>query len=91
MEPIICSRFTLIEAFVSAQTPASINAVLKYLDNSMNTKNKGELIEIFLMASAFAPRPSDLLLEQILVGKSFTFQIHLFIFHLGTFTKIYID
>jgi hypothetical protein len=35
----------------------------------MNTKNKGELIEIFLMASAFAPRPSDLLLEKILVIK----------------------
>jgi hypothetical protein len=35
----------------------------------MDTKNKGELIEIFLMASAFAPRPSDLLLEKILVIK----------------------
>ncbi|CAF3902971.1 unnamed protein product [Adineta steineri] len=59
-------KFTLIEAFVSAQTPASLNAVLKYLDNSMNAKNKVELIEIFLMASTFAPRPSDLLLDKIL-------------------------
>jgi hypothetical protein len=66
---LFCYRFTLIEAFVSAQTPASLNAVLKYLDNAMNTKNKDELIEIFLMASAFAPRPSDLLLEKILVLK----------------------
>lgn len=62
-------RFTLIEAFISAQTPASLNAVLKYLNNSMNAKNKGELIELFIMSSAFAPRPSDLLLEVLLVMK----------------------
>lgn len=61
-------RFTLIEAFISAQTPASVNAVLKTLDSSMSSKNKVELIEVFLMASAFAPRPTDLLLEKILVS-----------------------
>ncbi|CAF0809330.1 unnamed protein product [Rotaria sp. Silwood1] len=59
-------KLTLIEAFVSAQTPASLNAVLKHLDSSMNSKNKVELIEGFLMTSAFAPRPTDLLLEKIL-------------------------
>ncbi|CAF0977925.1 unnamed protein product [Adineta ricciae] len=59
-------RSTLIEAFVAAQTPASLNAVVKYLDNSMSSKNKVELIESFLMASAFAPRPSDVLLEKLL-------------------------
>ena len=64
-----CFRPTLIEAFVSAQTPASINAVLKSLDSSMAAKNKGEVIELFLMTSAFAPRPSDLLFEKILVLK----------------------
>ncbi len=80
----------MIEAFVSAQTPASLNAVLKYLDNSMNTKNKGELIEIFLMASAFAPRPSDLLLEKLLVLKSISLEMYISIFNLGTITKIYI-
>ncbi|CAF3398119.1 unnamed protein product [Rotaria socialis] len=56
-------KFTIIEAFVSAQTPASLNAVFKSLDSS---KNKGELTEVFLMASAFAPRPSELLLEKVL-------------------------
>ncbi|CAF0805543.1 unnamed protein product [Adineta ricciae] len=59
-------RSTLIEAFVAAQTPGSLNAVVKYLDNSMSSKNKVELIESFLMASAFAPRPSDILLEKLL-------------------------
>lgn len=63
----ISSRSTLIEAFISAQTPASLKTVLKYLDNSMNSKNKIETIELFLTASAFAPRPLDSLLENILV------------------------
>jgi len=58
----------------------------------MNTKNKVELIEIFLMASAFAPRPSDLLLEKILVIKFIYFQIHFLIFsfkeRLPKFTSI---
>ncbi|UJR36604.1 hypothetical protein I4U23_029324 [Adineta vaga] len=59
-------RSTIIEAFVSAQTPASLNAVLKYLDNAMNSKNKFDLIEIFLITTTFAPRPSDFLLEKVL-------------------------
>jgi hypothetical protein len=40
---------------------------LKYIDSAISAKNKVEIIETFLMTSAFAPRPSDLLLEQILV------------------------
>jgi hypothetical protein len=81
-------RFTLIEAFVSAQTPASLNAVLKYVDNAMNAKNKVELIEVFLMATAFAPRPSELLLESVLVLKNFYYKIDFLRLVLGTITKI---
>ena len=61
------SSFTLIEAFVAAQTPASLTAVVKHVDNALTAKNKVEVIEILLMASAFAPRPSDSLLEKLLV------------------------
>ena len=56
-----------MEAFVSAQTPASLNAVFKHVDGSLSAKNKIEIIEALLMASAFSPRPSDLLVEKILV------------------------
>ena len=56
-----------MEAFVSAQTPASLNAVFKHVDGSLSAKNKIEIIESLLMASAFSPRPSDLLVEKILV------------------------
>ncbi|CAF0883010.1 unnamed protein product, partial [Didymodactylos carnosus] len=57
-------RFTLIEAYISSQTSTAINVVLKYLDNDEN-KNK-ELIECFLMAAAFIPRPSEFLFEQLM-------------------------
>lgn len=56
-----------MEAFVSAQTAASLNAVFKHVDGSLSAKNKIEIIETLLMASAFSPRPSDLLVEKILV------------------------
>lgn len=60
-------RFTLIEAFLSAQTNAPVNAVYKYLDQAMTGKNKVEIIEKVLLSSAFVPRPSEFLTEKILV------------------------
>ncbi|CAF0972798.1 unnamed protein product, partial [Didymodactylos carnosus] len=57
-------KFTLIEAYIAGQTQSSINVVLKHLDND-KSKNK-ELIECFLMAAAFTPRPSELLFEQLM-------------------------
>jgi len=61
----VFDRYTLIEAFIAAQTPASINAVVQYVDDALKTKSKNEVVELFLLTTAFAPRPIDLLYEKI--------------------------
>lgn len=58
----------LVDAVVSAQTSASLEAMLEFLD--FKNKSSSVLQERFLYASAFATHPNEFLLQALIVSHS---------------------
>lgn len=63
--PFSCSSPFVVEAAVAAQSVASLAALSDFLDFS---KKPSSLLEKFLYAAAFSPRPSGQLLRLVLVS-----------------------